>query len=397
MEKSLSFDGFQPFTWEEWKGRVLKELGAKSFESLRTVNPEGFGIEPGYTADHAGPFLHVPEDERVFLFRNPGNQWELHADAEGSPEEVNAELLEALTGGATSVGIPAGGDQDALRRSLQGVYLNMIATELRTDAPAKTLGHFADLARELAFDSAQLRGALDFDIWSHRDAWLSLAEQHAGWPLFRFFTADGLRLRDRGASAAQEVAYALYAGNAVLEALTEQGIAADAAASMIRFRFGTGTEYFTEIARYRAFRFAWKEVVKAYSPARRESFHAHVHAVTAPSSLYQPAPPDYGSDERRTRRTTACQSHRVTSPAQSCIFRPLVAHIQHILREESSLHDAADPARGSFYLETLSAQIASSAWELFLEANNMSPGGPRVVPLADQRGKELRDRESGTA
>jgi len=188
--------------------------------------------------------------------------------------------------------------------------------------------------------------------------WETVAETAPG--------ADAIRadlLHEAGAHAVQELGFAIAAG---VELLASLASAQPAAASRpIEFVFAVGPSYFIEIAKLRAARVLWDQVLAAFGLKGPESVPMRLHARTPRrnKSVY----------DRHTNLL------RVTTEALSAIIggcdqltvepfgfdEHLAMNLQRILREESHLDAVADPAGGSYYIEVLTDSIAREAWTLF--------------------------------
>ena len=96
----------------------------------------------------------------------------------------------------------------------------------------------------------------------------------------RVFTVDTVLLSDAGAYIAQELGYALAWGNEWMSQLTDAGVAVDEAAKRIKFNMGITSNYFMEIAKFRAARMLWAQIVKQYQPECDCACKMNVHAAT---------------------------------------------------------------------------------------------------------------------
>ena len=152
----------------------------------------------------------------------------------------------------------------------------------------------------------------------------------------RVFTVDTVLLSDAGAYIAQELGYALAWGNEWMSQLTDAGVAVDEAAKRIKFNMGITSNYFMEIAKFRAARMLWAQIVKQYQPECDCACKMNVHAAT--------------------------------TKFNQTVFD---AHVNLLLKEESHLDKITDPAGGSYYVETLTASIADVAWKNFLAIEDL--------------------------
>ena len=101
------------------------------------------------------------------------------------------------------------------------------------------------------------------------------------WPHFRTVAVDSIQLNNAGAYIYQELGYALAWGNELMAKLTEAGFTADEVAKKIKFNLGISSNYFMEIAKFRAARWLWAEIVAAYKPACECACKMVAHAQTS--------------------------------------------------------------------------------------------------------------------
>jgi methylmalonyl-CoA mutase len=165
------------------------------------------------------------------------------------------------------------------------------------------------------------------------------------------------RFHEAGASAVQELGYAIAAG---VERLAEGG-----AAHEIEFVFATGSTFFFEIAKLRAARGLWAQAVSAFEPAEEESCRMRVHVRTSRlnKSIYDPY-------TNLLRVTTEALSAVIGGCERLTVepfgFDPRLAlGVQRIIREEAHLGAVADPAGGSYFVEALTDSLARQGWKLF--------------------------------
>jgi methylmalonyl-CoA mutase len=374
MEQQLTFPDTDRASYEVWKKRVLKELGELPFETLIRTNSEDLVIQPGYTHDQHGPVLDIPESDIPFLFRNPSGEWELRVDVKGETASLNAQIIDALEGGASGIGFRADGfDEAAFAQVLKGVFADIIAIHLHFTAfPQHEMRAFESAIRALGFDPARIAGTVSFPFAGDLTV-ASLNGLRGAFSRMRFLVMDVAAHREAGASAAQEVGIALAQANELAHQLTSEGMSADELSGLFAFRFGAGTDYFTEIAKYRAFRFLWLRVIRAYEPTASCAGHAWVYAHAAGSS-HAAADPHTNLLRLTTEAMSAVLggvnglSLAGCDPADSIPSAMRWSrNIQHLLHHESALNEAVDAARGSWFLETHTAALAHAAWDFFLD------------------------------
>lgn len=191
------------------------------------------------------------------------------------------------------------------------------------------------------------------------------ATETAMWP------ADAVRadlLHDAGATAVQELGWALAEGVDRVATATAAGATLDEAARAIAFVFAVGSTYFLEIAKLRAARMLWWSALRAFAADAPERAAAsgpmrlHVRTARANKSRYDPY-------TNLLRATTEAMSAAIGG-ADTLLVEPqgydphLAINVQRILAEEAHLDAVADPAAGSYYVEALTDAIAREAWVL---------------------------------
>ena len=172
-------------------------------------------------------------------------------------------------------------------------------------------------------------------------------------------------LHEAGATAVQELGYALAEGVEKLAALAEKRKSADLAARGIEFVFAAGSPFFFDIAKLRAARLVWASAVAAFAPDGDAACLMHIHVRTARrnKSVYD----RYSNLLRATTESLAAAiggCDRLTVEPFG-FDEHLAQNVQRILREEAHVDVPADPGGGSYYLEVLTDSLAREAWKLF--------------------------------
>lgn len=302
---------------------------------------------------------------------------------------MNAHARHILDKGAESIGISLKGELNAasLGEILNGIDLKKVEVNI-TCCPGKaveTAEALVKLIREAGAEN-DFRGSIDYNpfrrLLKHglpfpKDAakeGKALYEAVKYVKGLRCFAVDSFLFNNAGAFITQELGYALAWGAEWLTLLTEEGISAAEVAGRIKFNMGISSNYFMELAKFRAGRMLWAEIVKAYGVAEDEC-KMWVHAIT--SKFNQTL---YDSHVNLLRSMTETMSAALagvdsleTLPFDLCYKCPdefserIARNQQVLLREESHLNKVVDPAGGSYYIETLTASIADQAWKVFNE------------------------------
>ena len=170
-------------------------------------------------------------------------------------------------------------------------------------------------------------------------------------------------LHEQGAHAIQELGYGIAAGVERLAELTET-LPVDTIASQVEFVFAAGPSYFIEIAKLRAARMLWTQVVTAFGTRDDSACRMRLHVRTPRRNKSA-----YDRYTNLLRATTEALS-AVVGGCDRLTVEPfgfdshLALNLQHILQEESHLDAVADPAGGSYYIEALTDSLAREAWKL---------------------------------
>ncbi|MDT4933957.1 MAG: methylmalonyl-CoA mutase [Pseudonocardiales bacterium] len=390
---------FPAATRDEWRSLVAAVLrksglpdGADSEGALATSTYDGITIKPLYTADDAASLNHdgLPGHPPFVRGATPegaaATGWDVrqrHLDPD--PARTNRAALADLAGGATSLWLVLGDGGLALAdlpAALDGVYLDLAPIAL--DAGAQTSAAAAallSLAEHRGVDPTEVSGTLGADPIGMRartgadadpDLLLGLAEQSRAFENLCIATVDGTVYHDAGGSDSAELAIATSVGVAYLRALVDAGLSVDAALRRLEFRFAVSADQFLSIAKLRAARRIWGRVAEL-SGASAQRRGQRQHAVTSAAMMTQRDP------WVNLLRTTIASFAAAVGGAEAITVLPFDAALglpddfarriarntQAILHDESSLARVIDAAGGSWYIESLTDQLAEKAWSTF--------------------------------
>jgi methylmalonyl-CoA mutase len=205
---------------------------------------------------------------------------------------------------------------------------------------------------------------------------------------FKAIVVNAYLFNNAGSFITQELGYALAWGNELMSRLVEAGVNPALAAKKIKFNFGIGSNYFLEIAKFRAARWLWAEIVKAYNPTchydcpnegpNNECRCAGKMNIFAQTSSFNQTVFDPYVNLLRTQ--TEAMSAGI-SGVDSLLITPfdesfktpdefserIARNQQLLLKEECHFDKTVDASGGSYYIETLTQSIAQEAWKIFLE------------------------------
>ncbi len=393
--KEKLFDQFPAVSYEEWRAKVEADLkGADFNKKLVWRTNEGFNVQPVYRREDISdlqttnslpgeyPYVRGTRTENDWLTRQ-----EIVAD---TPEEANGIALDVLNKGVTSLGFSVKeATESELATLLKDIHIpavevNFTCCPNKAQALAEVLVKFL---QEKGWEK-DFRGSIDYNplrkALRHGAGKVSedvtaqakkLVETVAPVPGLRVLSVDSNVLCNAGAYIFQELGYALAWGADWMTLLTDAGLDATEVARRIKFNMGVSSNFFMEIAKFRAARMLWAQIVRMYKPSCDCAEKMVCHAVT--SRFNQTVYDAYVNLLRsQTEAFSACvagvDSITVT-PFDTPYKKPdefserIARNQQFLLKEESHMDKVIDPAGGSYYVETLTVAIANEAWKLFLE------------------------------
>lgn len=376
--------GFPPVGKEQWLAQIAKDLKGRSVEDLYPTSSEGLRIDPFAHADDF-PIRPTP-------LTRQGTGWEICENiAVTDTARANAEALEALNGGVEGLCFeletPLSGA--ALAVLLDGVYVDFIGLHFGgsglSQNPGLVLAGLEHFAKSHHLPTHALRGTLTYDpvaFTATRSASVApplvdwrylidlMAYASAQFPSFRILQLDDPSEATEPVAALSEL---LRRTNHYFQQLTTRGVAAADVAAQLHFEVAVGTDYFETIAKIRAFKLlylnlleAWKAPLRPAMVAARFQTQAytdelHTNLIRATTMAMSAA---LGGVDRLT--VLPYDAGRETQATHSRAFaRRMARNVQHLLKMESFFDQTADPAAGSYYIEKRSLQLARAAWRQF--------------------------------
>lgn len=397
--KEKLFGQFPPISTAEWKDKVIADLKGADFDKkLVWRTNEGFNVQPMYRAEDIVGLKttdSLPGEYPYVRGTKCDNEWLIRQDIfVENPQEANRKALDLLNKGITSLGFQIGRDQitpESLASLLNGidaekVELNFISCIKNTSKIGEELSSYF---KKQGIDLQKVKGSIGFDpfkrILKHgRDfpKYADMAEQVINsvseLPGYRVLMADAFMLNNAGSYITQELGFALAWGNEWLSVLTDKGLTVDKVANRIKFNFGISSNYFMEMAKFRATRMLWAQIVSAYKPNCDCVSKIEMHAQTSQFNMtIYDAHVNLLRSQTETMSAALAGVNSITvTPFDITYKQPdefserIARNQQLLLKEESHFNKIVDPAGGSYYIETLTASIAEEAWKLFLEVED---------------------------
>lgn len=391
MEKEKLFSEFLPVSKEAWKEKIKADLKGADYEKkLVWQTEEDFPVQPIYTQEDEAGLEYLQSLPGNFPFvrgnRKSGNKWKINQLIRVDDfEKANYVALNAVKNGATSLAFDFAKKPDfnSFEKLLESINAEETELNFRTENVLELMSFLIKLAEKYSWKTDKMHGSVYCDPVSALtlqgklpdfSTAEKLIDEMKNLPAFHCFTIDAGIFHNSGANTVTEIGWALATGNVYLEYFTEKGFNATEVARRMRFSFATGSNYFMEISKFRAFRYLWAKILEAYGLNHKES-KTYIHAVSASrnKTVYDP----FVNMLRTTTETMSASLGGADSitvlPYDSFFEEPnemavrVARNQQNILSEESFFDKVADPAAGSFYIENLTSNLIQNGWELFLE------------------------------
>lgn len=395
--KETLFSDFPAVSTQEWMDKITVDLKGADYEKrLVWKTNEGFKVKPFYRREDLEGLKTTEGLPGQYPYlrgnKKDDNTWFIRQDIRvENPEEANAKALDLLNKGIDSLGFKIKGkdvSEELIHTLLKDICCDCIELNFSTcqQQTVKLARLVTQYFREKGYAPEKVQGSFNFDpigkmLEKGKDrselipTAKELIEILAPYPLFRCMAVNSLQLNNAGAYIYQELGYALAWGNQYLACLTEAGVPVDTAAQKIKFNFGISSNYFMEIAKFRAARLLWAQIVNEYKPsclcacqmiAHAETSHFNLTLFDAHVNLLRT------QTEAMSAALAGVDSMTVT-PFDQAYESPnefserIARNQQLLLKEEAHLNRIVDPAAGSYYIENLTVSIAKQAWELFLQ------------------------------
>ncbi|ABA78347.1 methylmalonyl-CoA mutase [Rhodobacter sphaeroides] len=413
---------------DAWRKLAEKELKGKSPDSLTWNTLEGIPVKPLYTrADLAG-MEHLdglpgvaPFTRGVRATMYAGRPWTIRQYAGFSTAEAsNAFYRKALAAGQQGVSVAfdlathRGYDSDHprvvgdvgkagvaidsiedMKILFNGIPLEKISVSMTMNgAVIPILANFIVTGEEQGVPRAALSGTIQNDILKEfmvRNTYIYPPEPSMRiiadiieytskeMPKFNSISISGYHMQEAGANLVQELAYTLADGREYVRAALARGMNVDDFAGRLSFFFAIGMNFFMEAAKLRAARLLWHRIMSEFAPKKPGSLMLRTHCQTSGVSLQEQDP--YNNVIRTAYEAMSAalggtQSLH-TNALDEAIALPtefsarIARNTQIILQEETGVTRVVDPLAGSYYVESLTAELAEKAWALIEEVEAM--------------------------
>jgi methylmalonyl-CoA mutase len=409
---------------EAWRALANRELKGREPESLNWQTLEGITVKPLYTAEDTRDLAHMdnlpgigPFTRGVRATMYAGRPWTIRQYAGFSTAgESNAFYRKALAAGQQGVSVAfdlathRGYDSDHprvvgdvgkagvaidsvedMKILFDGIPLDKVSVSMTMNgAVIPILANFIVTGEEQGHPRAVLSGTIQNDILKEfmvRNTYIyppdpsmriiaDIIEYTASeMPKFNSISISGYHMQEAGANLVQELAFTLADGREYVRAALNAGMNVDDFAGRLSFFFAIGMNFFMEAAKLRAARLLWHRIMSEFAPKNPGSLMLRTHCQTSGVSLQEQDP--YNNVVRTAYEALAAalggtQSLH-TNALDEAIALPtefsarIARNTQLILQEETGITHVVDPLAGSYYVESLTAELAEKAWALIEE------------------------------
>lgn len=393
--KEKLFSQFPPVSYETWKAKVDADLKGVPFEKkLVWRTNEGFSVQPMYRREDIADLKttgSLPGEFPYVRGTRDNNHWLTRQDILAEdPAEANRQALDVLGKGVNSLGFKVKDpSKAAIETLLKGIDVKAVELNFNT-CPRKALDLAKALMEYLTANglTEAFRGSINFDplkrafrhgaeidakaVAAEAVELLDIVEKAPG---LRCLAVNSEVLNNAGCFIFQELGYALSWGAQWMTLLTEAGVKPSVVANRIKFNMGVSSNYFMELAKFRAARMLWAQIADKYQPIEKADCKMALHATTSRfnQTLYDAHVNLLRSQTEAMSAALAGVDSLTVTPFDTPYKTPddfserIARNQQFLLKEESHLDKVADPAGGSYYVETLTVSLAREAWKLFLD------------------------------
>ncbi|HYK71568.1 MAG TPA: methylmalonyl-CoA mutase subunit beta [Pseudoneobacillus sp.] len=382
---------FLPSSLKEWEIKAEDSLKGKKLDSLYTDTYENIILKPLYLKQDSLINSGFPggTDYRrgLHALGYHSNPWKISQEITyQNAEELEKKLADALEKGQTALSFKVKKallDDTKKIEDILNPFINKVPFAIETEgfqsiflSQLRAVVSNKDVCGYVAEDPLSFlvkKGSLPYTLNSYMDTWAeTIIQTSQELPNLKTILIDTTPYHNGGANAIQELALSLATGVFYLEELGKRGLRNEEFFEKVIFKFQIGSNFFLELAKIRAARVLWDKLGEAYniSPEKRG-----MEIIAETSSFNKSLYDEHVNILRAGNEAFAAvlggvqflqvgafnELGKVTSLSER-----LARNTQLILKEESHLKHIVDPAGGSWYIESLTGELAEKAWEYFL-------------------------------
>lgn len=378
MNEEHIFSEFPPISREEWLDKVIKDLKGKPLEELHWQLDDQLSIPPFYHSNEVKPQAPIADTKL-------SNDWLIgeYIDVEDF-KIANTACLEGLNNGVQAplfrLFHPLGkAGLSQLLDHIEPTYISLNFGEYYTNkAPWALFDLLDEYFQHKKVDHTLIRGSIDFDPimdWNAppiAQAASLIKKCKAHYPAFRPLQINANRFHGGIEYTTTELAHTIAKGNEYLNLLAEEGIAAETVNQHIQFGIAIGRSYFVEIAKIRALKILWANILKAHGATAMAPFIvAHLSKDSQDeqvnTNMIRSSTQAMSAVIGGVKMLYILPSNSQSAMSSSSFHRRIARNVQHLLKMESHLHKVIDPGAGSYYIEQLTNKFAQQAWGKFVK------------------------------
>ncbi len=369
------FHEFPAISRAEWNKKAITELKDKPWDTIVWKTPDGFDLEPWHSSETNGDHFAIPTTKTVNSWKN------CHRVTVNDPLSANKAALKCFEMDAAAleflVSDAAHCSASNLKQLLAGIKTDAVAIHFSGNLPP-TAELLATLATIPGFRE-NMGGVL---VTASKGSTTQDGELFASaksTPHFRFLAVDTIPSHQKGSTSTEEIAQALAGANDYLNRFLEAGVSVESIVAAMEIILPVTSSHFIELAKPRALRYLLAHLLKAYGASGATL--PRLFARTSERNCTATEP--YTNLLRFTTEAVSAilggyETLQISAFDSGDSVNPDIAarisgNIHLVLREEGSLDQVVDPARGSNYIETLTRKLAESAWKRFMEIEAGNP------------------------
>lgn len=377
-------------SFQDWKEKLISDLKGKSEEVLITTDPiEGIEFSSYQHAETTDNLVEQISNQTYIR-----NTWKAQNSylncvtiMVDSTVKANKDALEALNMGANALCFELNADFELDVKLFDSIELQYIHTTFKSNSVHVILNLFEHFGAQ-QYINYQFDAIEASEIQPAIEKLLPIIK--SGTPIL---SCNGFGLNSIGGNVTQELAYQLSIGNFYIESLLENGLSIDEAVAAIRFDSGIGANYFYEVAKFKALRILWKQIVNAYQPKHNCSNNTQIFATTG--FINKSVKDPYTNLLRQTTEAMSALSAGVngisilpydlySTKGASTLSKRMAINIPTILAEESYLDKVVDPYGGSYSVIKLVDLFAEKAWKLFQDLEQLEDLNEKTTHLTNE-------------
>jgi len=380
MSKNKSlFQEFPTINLSQWEEKITKDLKGKSLSVLENETEENFTLSPYFNEENSADYaINNSTEKRKPTTEN--NNWDFNQTIVVTDEKkANKKALISLKEGVNSLTFK--GNNLNLEILLDGIMLEIISVSFLTKKPLEIAQQLKEICVNRNINFKDLKGTISYNAltsFAKKGTWVSSQkEEFETLKSLVELTKDSnlnciavgtCTFQKAGANITQQIAIALSQGIEFLNYLTDF-YTIEELSSKVEFHFNIGNNYFFEMAKIRAFRLLWSQVLK-YFGAKETST-----TINCSTSTLFWAKKDVKNNMLRATSQAMCAITAGADVVSVSTFETeielkksyasrIANNVHLILKEESYFDKVNDPANGSYYIENLTNKIAKDSWEL---------------------------------